>query len=100
VEVFELVELEVSKPDWSCKITFSSAQLVVVSEMGSRLWYVDVNGIAQQDMLADFNDSEDIRVDLRAVSAGGRMFSGIGYLHPNVAHHAAAIRGDDKLIGY
>ena len=100
MDVFELAELHIAQQGVGCRLTFSSARLAVNTEMGSRLWSIDVNGIAQTDVLTRFWTSDDIRIELAAVTAGGRRFEGIGYLHPNVQHNAAAIRGDGVLAGY
>ncbi len=47
-----------------------------------------------------FNESEDIRIDLTGLTARGHSFEAVGYFHPNVMHHAAAIRGDGELPGF
>ncbi|GGF99642.1 hypothetical protein [Paenibacillus abyssi] len=100
MEQFELAELIITLHEENTRLNFTSAQLVIVAELGSILWYIDINGISQNDVLIAFSKSEDIRIKLNAVTAGGRSFEGVGYFHPNVQHHAAAIRGDGKLEGY
>ncbi|EXX84714.1 hypothetical protein BG53_10445 [Paenibacillus darwinianus] len=100
MDVFELAELHIAQEGMNCKLLFTSAQLAVTTDLGSRLWYIDVNGITQTDVLTRFWTSSDIRIELAAVTAGGRRFEGVGYLHPNVPHNAAAIRGEGALSGY
>ncbi|MBD2848460.1 hypothetical protein IDH44_25035 [Paenibacillus sp. IB182496] len=100
MEQYELTELLIAQQQQDYTLHFSSAQLVVVTELGSRLWYIDVNGIAETELLESFSRSENIRIELQAVTAGGRRYEGIGYLHPNPAHQAAAIRGDGELAGF
>ena len=100
METFDLSELRIAQDGWSAALAFASAKLTVVSDSGVRLWYIDAEGIAQTDVLERFLESENIRVELAAVTAGGRRFEGVGYFHPTPAHRAAAIRGDDVLRGY
>ncbi|PZD94813.1 hypothetical protein DNH61_16085 [Paenibacillus sambharensis] len=100
MESFELAELTVRQEGLNCRLSFTSAYLAVVSDLGSRLWYIDVNGVVQTDLLQQFHTSDNIRVELSAVTAGGRRFEGAGYLHPNINVQAAAIRGDGELAGY
>ncbi|XEC93492.1 hypothetical protein AB6A23_19275 [Paenibacillus tarimensis] len=98
MEQYELAELVISRQEETFHLRFASAQLVIVTDLGSKLWYVDVSGISQTGMLQALNVSEDIKVDLEAVTAGGRRYRGTGYMHPNVIHQAAAIRGDGELV--
>ncbi|UVI28735.1 hypothetical protein [Paenibacillus spongiae] len=100
MDTYMLAELTIRQFDESTKLIFSGAQLVIVTDTGSRLWYIDIDGMTQTSLLRSFNESENIRVELTAVTAGGRAFEGTGYLHPNVQHHAAAIRGEGELAGF
>jgi hypothetical protein len=56
--------------------------------------------MTQTSLLRMFSESEDIRVELSGVTAGGRPFEAVGYFHPNEMHRAAAIRGDGELAGF
>ncbi|MDQ6423022.1 hypothetical protein RB620_26695 [Paenibacillus sp. LHD-117] len=83
----------------SRSLAFGKAELVVVTDYGDRHWYVDAEGIGDEELLRWFGRSEDIRVDVEATDRNGRMLTGTGYLHPNEYHLAAAIRGDGELAG-
>ncbi|RXZ80074.1 hypothetical protein EBB07_20240 [Paenibacillaceae bacterium] len=100
MEQFTLDELAFSQGSLQYKLAFSDAVLVVVSELGSRFWYIDVSGIEQTALLEAFHTQENIRIDLSARTVSGQQFRGIGYFHANVVHQAAAIRGDGELEGY
>jgi len=100
MDTYALAELRLRRREQDVRLTFDDARLAVVTEAGSRLWYIDVNGIAQTGLLEQLADSGDLRFELTAVTADGRRFEGVGYVHPNVRHHAAAIRGDGELAGY
>ncbi|WP_424767240.1 hypothetical protein [Paenibacillus sp. sgz302251] len=98
METFEIIAMEITYQQQTKGLSFTSAELVRVTEYGDRLWYVDVNGVGDRELLAWFGQSEDIRVQLTAVARSGQTFRGIGYLHPNEPHQAAAIRGDGELL--
>ncbi|MBJ6363912.1 hypothetical protein ACFOQM_22040 [Paenibacillus sp. GCM10012307] len=100
MEQYELIELGIEQNGRKEKLEFASAKLVIVTEMGSRLWYIDVDGIAQHQLLADFSTSEDIGVTLDGITVGGKSFSGYGFFHPNPQHQAAAIRGNGEISGF
>ena len=100
MDTYELAELYLRRQEQAIRLTFADARLAVVTEAGSRLWYIDVNGVVQTGLLAQLAESDNLRFELTAVTAGGRKFEGVGYLHPNVKHQAAAIRGDGELTGY
>jgi len=100
MDTYELSELYLGRQGQEIRLSFADARLAVVTETGSRLWYIDVNGVAQTELLAQLADSDHLRFEITAVTAGGRKFEGVGYLHPNVKHQAAAIRGDGELTGY
>ncbi|MCQ6559598.1 hypothetical protein [Paenibacillus mendelii] len=100
MDTYLLAELTIRQSEETTKLVFAGAQLVIVTDTGSRLWYIDIDGMTQTSLLRAFNESENIRVELKAITAGGRTFEGTGYLHPNVQHHAAAIRGDGELMGF
>lgn len=74
MEQYELIELNIARNGTEEKLEFTSAKLVIVTEMGSRLWYIDADGITQHQLLADFSVSEDIGVMLRGITAGGKSF--------------------------
>lgn len=98
METFDLIAIEISFQQQTRALSFLSAELVIVTDYGDRLWYVDINGVADRELLAWFGQSEDIRVQLTAVADSGQAFRGTGYLHPNEPHQAAAIRGDGELL--
>ena len=100
METYMLAELVMKQNGIATKLVFTSAQLVIVTDAGFKLWYIEVDGITQSDLLRAFGQSENIRVELTGVTSGGRAFEAAGYFHPNEAHHAAAIRGDGELPGF
>jgi hypothetical protein len=100
MEQFELASLSVSEAGDERPLAFAKAKLTVVSEHGTRLWYVDLDGVTDAALLRRFADAEDIGVSVSAVTIGGKSLSGRGYLHPNPANRSAAIRGDGELRGY
>lgn len=100
MENYELAALTVSEGPTERPVAFARAKLTVVSEYGTRLWYIDVDGIVDAPMLDRFALSDDIGVKLTAVTIGGKTFSGRGYFHPNPPNRSAAIRGDGELEGY
>ncbi|WP_020617615.1 hypothetical protein [Paenibacillus daejeonensis] len=99
MEQFELAEIQMTSQSDKHQLMFASAQLVVVTEMGSRLWYVDVNGIADEALLQYYYTAEDIQIELELITAGGKRVNGSGFFHANPKHQAAAIRGDGELSG-
>ncbi|GGD48798.1 hypothetical protein [Paenibacillus nasutitermitis] len=99
MNTYMLSELTITHKHIATRLAFASAQLVIVTEGGFRLWYIDLDGMTQSSLLRDFEQSEDIRVELKGTSVEGSSFTATGYLHPNTKHHAAAIRGDGKLEG-
>ncbi|MFC5528625.1 hypothetical protein [Cohnella yongneupensis] len=100
METFELANLTISQPSYEQSLNFTRAKLFVVTEHGSKLWYIELDGIMDEALLRRFADSEEIGVDLRATTVGGRALAGRGYFHANPLHRAAAIRGEDQLEGY
>lgn len=78
-------------------LSFRKADLVVVTQYGDKLWYIDAEGVDDAELLAWFSNSENIRVELTATSNDGGQWHGNGYLHPNERHQAAAIRGEGAL---
>lgn len=97
METFELIAFEMTYQHHTVQLSFTSAELVRVTEYGDRLWYVDINGVGDRELLAWFGRSEDIGVELTAVAKSGQTFHGKGYFHPNEPHQAAAVRGDGEL---
>lgn len=78
-------------------LDFQKAELVLVTQYGDRLWYIDVDGISDAGLLEWFSHSDDIKVELLAVVKSGEVWEGTGYLHPNEPNRAAAIRGEGEL---
>jgi hypothetical protein len=100
VEQYELAALIVTEDGQNTAIAFTRAKLTVVSEYGTRLWFVDVDGISDEPLLHRFAETDEIGVDMQAVTIGGKSLGGRGYFHPNPPNRSAAIRGDGKLEGY
>lgn len=98
MDTFKLAALEISYRQQTRRLSFESAGLVRVINYGDLIWYIDVVGIGERDILAWFGQSEDIGVKLTAVAVNGITFKGEGYLHPNEPHQSAAIRGAGELI--
>lgn len=100
MEHYELAALTVTEAGIERPLAFKRAKLTVVSEYGTRLWYIDADGISDASLLARFAEAEDIGVAVSTVTIGGKSLSGRGYLHPNPSNRSAAIRGDGELVGY
>lgn len=100
METFELTNLTISQGYEVRSIAYTRAKLFVVSEHGSKLWYIELDGVSDEALLRRFYDAEDIGVYVKATTAEGRTLSGQGYFHANPLHGAAAIRGEGRLEGY
>ncbi|REE85110.1 hypothetical protein A8990_11327 [Paenibacillus taihuensis] len=100
METYHLAELSITYNEITTRLAFTAAQLVVVTETGFKLWYIEIDGMTQTSLLHMFNESEHIGVEIAGITAGGKPFKAYGYFHPNVQHHAAAIRGDGELAGF
>lgn len=99
MNTFQLVDLQVVQHGVATKVKFTKGELVVIADSGFVQWYVDLEGVTDQVWLQHFYDSTDLKVELQANTRGGKVFAGIGYIHVNVSHQAAVIRGDDVLHG-
>ncbi|MFF2484565.1 hypothetical protein [Paenibacillus sp. NPDC058071] len=97
METIELIAITMDYEGKVIELGFEKAELIVISEYGSRLWYANVDGIADSELLRRFGQSENIGIELNASAKDGRKFRGSAYLHPNEPHQAAAIRGDGEL---
>ncbi len=100
METYELAELAISQGTQTWSLAFTRAKLMIVSEYGTRLWYIDIDGMKDEKLLKKFAESEEIGVYVRTTTIGGRHMEGNGFFHPNPQHLAAAIRGDGQLEGY
>lgn len=100
MEQYELAALTVTEGPEERQLAFGRAKLTVVSEYGTRLWYIDAEEISDSALLRRFAETDEIGVRISAVTAGGKTFSGEGFFHPNPAHRSAAIRGNGELEGY
>ena len=100
METYELTELLITQGIETVTITFTQAKLMIVSEYGTRLWSIDVDGIHEIQLLERFADNENISIELKTTTMEGRQLEGRAFFHPNPQHRAAAIRGDGPLIGY
>ncbi|MFD2610909.1 hypothetical protein [Paenibacillus gansuensis] len=100
MDTIEIIHMEITNQGLSEVVDFFKAELVVVTELGYRNWYVDVSGIRDPLLLDRFSDSDDIRVEMKLRTADGDVLNGDGYFHPNVTAAAAAVRGEGVLHGY
>ncbi|QHT62682.1 hypothetical protein GXP70_23690 [Paenibacillus lycopersici] len=100
METYPVAELTITHGGKTTKLSFGAARLVVVADAGYKLWYVEVDGMTQHELLRMFSETEHIGVGLSGVTAGGRPLAGTGYFHPNPTRRAAAIRGDGELPGF
>ncbi|RKP53934.1 hypothetical protein D7Z26_11100 [Cohnella endophytica] len=100
METYDLAELSVAQGPLTWNLVFSRAKLMIVSEYGSRLWYIDIDGMTDVALLKRFAESHEIEVEVKSTTIGGRHLEGKGFFHPNPQHRAAAIRGDGQLEGY
>ncbi|QJC51321.1 hypothetical protein HGI30_07025 [Paenibacillus albicereus] len=99
METYALLSLTLSHGGWTKELEMESAELALVTEAGSRLWYIDVNGVADDELLDYFYTAADIGVEISALARDGRMLEGTAYFHANKLHRAAALRGDGELKG-
>lgn len=97
METIEIISIELTYQQQTKELSFSKAELIVLSDYGSKLWYVDVSEVEDRELLRWFGQSEDIEVKLQLLSRDGRSFHGAAYFHPNEPHQAAAIRGEGIL---
>nr|WP_255807380.1 hypothetical protein [Cohnella mopanensis] len=95
-----MAELVITQHSQAWNLVFSRAKLMIVSDYGTRLWYIDIDGMTDEKLLQKFAQSDDIGVEMVTTTIGGRRMEGKGFFHPNPQHCAAAIRGDGPLEGY
>ncbi|MFC4304953.1 hypothetical protein [Cohnella boryungensis] len=100
METYDLARLAIAQHSQSWSLSFSKARLMIVSDHGTRQWYIEIDGINDADLLHRFAESEHIDVRMKATTIGGKELEGQGFFHPNPRHRAAAIRGDGQLAGY
>lgn len=100
METYELANITISQGSFERSLAYERAKLFIITEHGSRHWYIELDGIADEQVLRRFAESDDIGVTIVATTAGGRKLSARGYFHPNPLHRAAAIRGEGRLEGY
>lgn len=100
METYELANLSITQASFESKLAYERARLFVITEHGSRHWYIELSGLADEEVLRRFAESEEIGVGFVATTAEGSSLSGRGYFHPNPQHRAAAIRGEGPLEGY
>ncbi|WP_240941345.1 hypothetical protein [Paenibacillus sp. HB172176] len=99
MESIPLKALEITYGSYDfAPISFQKAELVIVTDYGDKLWYIEIDGVAESELLRSFSLREDIEVVVTAVLASGSSLRGKGYFHANEPHQAAAIRGDGELI--
>jgi hypothetical protein len=98
VEVINLSSISVANGQWALReIPFDAAKLMLVTQYGDKLWYIDIDGVTDSELMEWLANSEDIRITFDAVSESGQRLSGTAYAHPNMAHRALAIRGEGEL---
>lgn len=98
MESIELEHLTITgKDNEAVLLTFSSAQLVIVQEFGSKQWYIDTTDAGPSELLDHYYVSDNIAVLMNARTRDGRSFSGTAYVHANVPRQACVLRGDDEL---
>lgn len=100
METYDLADLAITQGSLTRTLSFSRAKLMIVSDHGTRLWFIDVEGMSDEGLLQQFADSYEIGVEIKTTTIGGRQLAGKGFFHPNPQHLAAAIRGDGQLEGY
>jgi hypothetical protein len=100
MESYDLASLRMTQNEKAWTILFDSAKLMVMDEYGTRSWFIDVEGIPDEELLSRFASTVDIDVAVEAVTIGGRSLQGSGFFHPNLKHKAAAVRGHGELAGY
>jgi hypothetical protein len=100
METYDLADLVIIQGSETWRLVFSRAKLMIVSEYGTRLWFIDVEGLTDEKLLKQFAESDEIGVEVKATTIGGRQLGGRAFFHPNPQHLAAAVRGDGQLEGY
>lgn len=100
METYELASMTVTEGGIPKPVAFARAKLTVVAEYGTRMWYIDADGISDTGLLRRFSETDEIGVDISAFTIGGKSLSGRGFFHPNLPNRSAAIRGDGELRGY
>lgn len=98
VEVNKLSSIAIGNEVWERReIPFDEAKLMLVTQYGERLWYIDIDGVTDSELLEWLANSEEIRITFDAVTENGKRLAGAAYAHPNKAHRALAIRGEGEL---
>lgn len=98
MEVIKLSGIAIGNEVWERRdIPFDEAKLMLVTQYGERLWYIDVDGVADPELLDWLANSEQIRITFEAATENGERLAGTAYAHPNKAHRALAIRGEGEL---
>lgn len=98
VEVINLRSVTLAIGQWEQReIPFDAAKLMIVSQYGDRLWYIDIDGMTDTELMEWLEHSEDIRITFDALTDNGKRLTGAAYAHPNAAHRALAIRGEGEL---
>ncbi|WP_127534703.1 hypothetical protein [Paenibacillus kobensis] len=98
MEVIPIQQITITGNDGEAReLSFSSAELFIVTDHGSRQWYIDTNEAGPAQLLDLYYTSDNIQVRLSAAAADGRHFEGTAYFHSNVPKQACVLRGDDEL---
>ncbi|OUS78217.1 hypothetical protein B1748_05525 [Paenibacillus sp. MY03] len=98
VEEFNLISITIGNNEWENReLRFKDAKLMLVTQYGDKLWYVDVAELDDAEVLDWLSQNENIRVTFVAVADNGERLQGAAYAHPNAAHRGLAIRGEGEL---
>lgn len=100
MDTFDLASLQVKQDNNEWLVSFERARLFVIQQYGTFSWYIELDGMKQEELLRHFAESLDIAVSVEAVTAGGRSMGGDAFFHPNPQKQAAAVRGQGELRGY
>lgn len=100
MDTFELASLQVRQGNNEWPISFARARLFVIQNYGTFSWYIELDGMTQEELLQHFAGSLDIDISVEAVTVGGRELGGDAFFHPNPQKRAAALRGQGELKGY
>lgn len=79
METYDLAELVIAQDSQTWNLAFSRAKLMIVSDYGTRLWYIDIDGMTDESLLKRFAESENIGVDMHTTTIGGRRLKAVDF---------------------